>query len=250
MITSTEPHPEDCWGNLQTEKTYYPGTMFLHSYDGKPAYIEYWIESYEDENGRTSSRRIGVRVEKWFHQGKPANRGELPTTIFYDKQGNVVEQHWRNSDDQLDRADGPALIKWDRGERFEMWYQEGVHHREGKPAVVGDKGSEMWYSNGMISRTDGGPAITVYISIGGKRVCEQQWRVNNDAHRVDGAAIVRSNGEEEYWLGGKQVNEVQHMAIAAKLEGIENLYQEYEIAKDTNFEKDQTLLSRHRAVDF
>lgn len=244
------PHPQDCWENLQTEKTYYPGTTLMHSYGDHPAYVEYWLETYQDHHGRTSSRRQGVRCKKWFDRGKPANRSDLPTTIFYDKEGNITEEHWRNSNDQLDRPDGPAVIKYEPGKYFEMWYQKGVHHRKGKPAVVGSDGSEIWYDQGLISRTDGGPAVTMYLTIDGEQVCEKQWRVCGNAHRIDGAAIERSNGEEEYWVAGRQVNELQLMAIAAKIGDVDDAHEAYNIAHNTKFDSDQNLVTRHRGVNF
>lgn len=234
------------WENIQREHTYYPGTTLLHSYNDEPAEIEYWVESGQNEKGQTCSQRKGIRSKAWRHRGAFYQENDKPTVEFYDRQGNLVEQQWRDKNGKFDRQVGPARISFEDGEWFDHWYQAGVLHRKGKPAVIGNRGSEIWYNNGKISRTDGRPAVTMHIFINDEPVCEQQWRVNNEAHRVEGAAVVRSNGEQEYWVGGRQVNEMQHMAIAAKLQDISDPLQEYLIAKELDFDHDKSLTTRHQ----
>lgn len=39
-----------------------------------------------------------------------------------------------------------------------IWYQHGVIHREGAPAIIKKNGTEKWYRNGVLHREDG-PAI-------------------------------------------------------------------------------------------
>lgn len=51
-----------------------------------------------------------------------------------------------NSDGELHRTDGPAVI-YAYGTKF--WCQHGERHRLDGPAVIYSDGSEAWYINGV-----------------------------------------------------------------------------------------------------
>jgi len=53
---------------------------------------------------------------------------------------------WFNSNRQLHREDGPAVI-WADGCKF--WYQNGEQHREDGPAVEMISGTKEWYIKGQ-----------------------------------------------------------------------------------------------------
>ena len=77
---------------------------------------------------------------------------ELMTlTVTVTKDGT----RYRNSDGQLHRVHGPAVISSRGGEG---WYQNGKRHRIDGPALIWADGTQFWYQNGMLHRTDG-PAL-------------------------------------------------------------------------------------------
>ena len=57
---------------------------------------------------------------------------------------NFGAQHWRNSQGQFHRTDGPAVIYLDNT-RF--WYINGQHHRIDGPAKMYWDGMQHWYVN-------------------------------------------------------------------------------------------------------
>jgi len=61
----------------------------------------------------------------------------------------------RNSNRELHRDDGPAIIYPD-GRQY--WYRNGEFHREDGPAIVFPDGGQYWYRNGYLHRDDG-PAV-------------------------------------------------------------------------------------------
>ena len=77
---------------------------------------------------------------------------ELMTlTVTVTKDGT----RYRNSDGQLHRVHGPAVISSRGGEG---WYQNGKPHRTGGPAVEYSDGSKEWCHHGTLHRDDG-PAV-------------------------------------------------------------------------------------------
>ena len=65
---------------------------------------------------------------------------------------NFGAQHWRNSQGQFHRTDGPAVIYLDNT-RF--WYINDQRHRTDCPAVIDAAGTQEWWVNGKRHRTDG-----------------------------------------------------------------------------------------------
>ena len=80
---------------------------------------------------------------------------------------------WRNSDGQLHRVHGPAVI----------------HH----------SGAQHWYMHGLKHRVDG-PAIYWPNS-------DSIWLRSGKRHRTDGPAVIRSTGECQWWLDGQPMSQ-------------------------------------------
>lgn len=114
----------------------------------------------------------------------------------------------------LHRVGGPAVV---RSGGNEEWYRDGVLHREDGPAVTYGDGGQEWFLNGLLHR-DGGPAATAsdgtmyWYQNGGfhredgpavtYRDGSEEWWLNSGPHRVDGPAIKMNDGTEEWWLNG------------------------------------------------
>ena len=121
-----------------------------------------------------------------------------------------------------DPEEGPA-VECLNG-RKEYWNM-GVLHREGAPAVVTDSGVEYW-NMGVLHR-EGGPAVVGYDK---GRIVMQEWYyngklhnphgparkniqnstfsyfINGVPHRIDGPAKRFRNGDKEWWCKGKLHN--------------------------------------------
>lgn len=78
------------------------------------------------------------------------------------------------------RDDGPAL----EGPEADTWYQRGLVHREGAPAVIRHDGTfEAWYQHGVY-------------------------------HRDDGPALSWASGERSWYLHGVEFNSEEAMLAA------------------------------------
>lgn len=76
----------------------------------------------------------------------------------------------------------------------QVWYQNGVLHREDGPTVETDHGYEAWHIQGLLHRTDG-PALTDDGN--------QFWFKQGLKHREDGPAEIHKNGREVWFHEGK-----------------------------------------------
>ena len=84
---------------------------------------------------------------------------------------------YRNSEDQLHRIWGPAIILPDGTVH---WYRDGVSHRSDGPASEYSSGDRYWFQNGQLHRTDG-PAMILadgrqWWHLDGKSMTEDEWR--------------------------------------------------------------------------
>lgn len=79
---------------------------------------------------------------------------------------------WFNSDGQLDREDGPAVL-WNDG--VEVWMSKDKIHRDGGPAVTRLNGDRVWFRHGR-------------------------------RHRKDGPAEIKGNGHREWIVDGQLIN--------------------------------------------
>ena len=59
--------------------------------------------------------------------------------------------HWRDSNGELHREDGPAKIS--QGYRY--WYKHGDRHREDGPAVICADGTKQYYLDGVLQKIVG-----------------------------------------------------------------------------------------------
>lgn len=115
------------------------------------------------------------------------------------KMGKYVDESRKkhlNSDGQLHREDGPALIDVnpDTGEVLaEAWYLNGKPHRENNPAYVSYDGgkiiSEQWWLNGELHR-EGKPAMTA-LSYNRDEIIHQEWWLNGKRHRDGRPAVIK-----------------------------------------------------------
>lgn len=105
---------------------------------------------------------------------------------------------WRDSEGRIHRdGDLPAII-YANGRK--EWYQKGKLYREGdKPAIIYSNGKKEWFNTKEAHHREGGPAI-IYPDGG------ETWYRHGKLHRdiKDGPAIIRSNGENEYWVKGEK----------------------------------------------
>ena len=149
------------------------------------------IKSIAYYNNETNKKQ----TEKWLDEDKKLNReGDLPTVIFYYKNGNKERESWYKNN---------VLIKsifYSENEKKEKeeWYDEYKNiHREGDlPAVIwyyenGTKERESWYKNGIYHRDDRDsnsenketnfPAIIEYYENGLYK--RKQWYRNGKLNR-------------------------------------------------------------------
>lgn len=97
---------------------------------------------------------------------------------------------------RLHRTDGPALVCPDGTEE---WYRDGCLHRtDGGPAVTTGDGSTYWYRDGQLHRTDG-PAV---MESDGTRAWYQRGRL----HRTDGPAVEGAFASARWYLSGRRVS--------------------------------------------
>ena len=190
------------------EANWYKGsnTVDLHRVDG-PA--------HENDNGR----------REWLFNGKE-HRIDGPAVEW----GDDYREWW--VDGELHREDGPAIeysdgakdwyihgeqIRVSSQEQFkemldryhhggspvlltngdQIWYKNGVIHREDGPAVITDGGGYHWMQNGEYHR-ESGPAIEDDET--------KSWYIHGKLHREDGPAVVDSDGNEEWWVRGEQIS--------------------------------------------
>jgi len=90
-----------------------------------------------------------------------------------------------------------------------VYYENGVRHRVGEPAVKWSDGSQAWYQNGVL-HNDNGPA---FVYPGGSKA----WYQNGKRHNDNGPAFVRADGKREWWINGIEMTEEEHGRIVALL---------------------------------
>jgi len=80
----------------------------------------------------------------------------------------------------------------------ERWYLNGRLHRTDGPAVVHRGGHSEWWVHGRRHRTDG-PAISYPDGA-------ERWYLNGKLHRIDGPAVIHHNGTQEWWINGTRIS--------------------------------------------
>lgn len=177
-----------------TKKSYYHGK--IHSYDDNPALIS--------PNGD----------KEWYNNGYLHRNGDLPAII---KNQNNRREWYKNGKRHRER--GPAIIDdsldsesyylddklYENGldifaeDGDVYYYYNGILNSvdEDIPAVKRKDGTEKWYKNGILHRSNG-PAIidkkgNKYYYYEGKR------------HRLNGPAIIKASGSTEWYIHGEKI---------------------------------------------
>jgi hypothetical protein len=129
--------------------------------------------------------------------------------------------------DKLHRDDGPAIIiKSANGYSKEVYYKDGVCHREGNlPASItnylfGVTVTE-YFIDGKLHRENGPACIT---TSGANEVLREAYVFNGEYHRDGGAAITVKHGDitsYSYYTHGKKINvkEIKNNPVRDELRG-------------------------------
>ena len=147
-------------------------------------------------------------------------------TVYFDKNK------------ELHKEDGPARLIRIRDEEVEEYYVSGKLHRDDGPARItktNDIVQEEWFLNGIPKRLDNKPEsityrlydgsiqqgnrVETYKDTDGKyhkdggpahirydadKVTSMYWYKHGTPHRLDGPAIIHSNGYSNYYINGIQ----------------------------------------------
>ena len=65
--------------------------------------------------------------------------------------------------------------------------------------VIDKYGTQKWFKNGVLHRTNG--AAVIYAN------GDQLWYRNGVRHRIDGPAAIWPDGQQSWYLNGKLVND-------------------------------------------
>jgi hypothetical protein len=135
--------------------------------------------------------------------------------------------------DKLHRDDGPALIvKSANGYSKEVYYKDGVCHREGDlPASITNYSYGItvteYFVDGKLHRKNGPACITNAANV----VLREAYVFNGEYHRDDGAAITEKHGDitlYSYYAHGKEINVIETKNITMQ----DELRAQFNDAKD------------------
>jgi hypothetical protein len=119
------------------------------------------------------------------------HRTNGPSVLFF---SGYQEWYFNNKLGRSPSSDGPAII---HPEAIMEYFVDGVRHRsEERPAIININGSRAYFENGQPHRLNG-PAI---ICSNGQK----EWWQYGVLHRPidEGPAIIYSSGNAEWWLQG------------------------------------------------
>ena len=112
--------------------------------------------------------------------------------------------------------DNPAELDLGEGAKVEIyadgsqrWFLNGQLHRTDGPAEIYADGSQVWWLNRQLHRTDGPAEIYADGS--------QRWWLNGQRHRTDGPAVIYADGSQVWWLNGQVMTQAEHTAAVRKL---------------------------------
>jgi len=101
-----------------------------------------------------------------------------------------------------------------RNDGSQLWFLNGKLHRTDGPAEILSYGTQLWFRrgepssegethlNGKLHRTDGPAKILADGS--------QFWLLNGQRHREDGPAEIWADGAQRWWLNGEEVIREEH----------------------------------------
>jgi len=138
------------------------------------------------ENGKVFKKTSnGYKIKNGSEYSVAADNDSLvellESAIFTDHYHNT---YYINGLGQYHRDDGPAII-----------LKSSKKQPHGKQKTPIKNGTQEWYVNGLLHRTDG-PAVI-------REDGHKEWRVNGQRHRVDGPAVEHPNGDFDWWLNGE-----------------------------------------------
>lgn len=116
--------------------------------------------------------------ELWY---KDAKRDDGPT----------IDHDDIKEDDDDDYVAPSSLEKHNTGD--EIWYKNGVKHRDNGPATTYEFGCKEWWQRGKLHREDG-PAV--------KYGDYEDWRIDGWRHRIGGPAVIKESGEKKWYYSG------------------------------------------------
>lgn len=108
-------------------------------------------------------------------------------------------------DGMLHREGGPA-IEFTDGTK--VWYKRGYKHRDDGPAAVGKDGSMSWWKDGKLHREDG-PAKEYANG-------DKEWYKNGVLHRLDGPAVEYISGKNGWYVIGQNYTEEKFHSYIGK----------------------------------
>lgn len=92
--------------------------------------------------------------------------------------------------------DKPAIL-YPNGDSY--WYKEGKIHRDNDMPAVVTYNAEMWLQDNKHHRDNDLPAIIF-------KEGSQKWYHHGKRHRDTGPAIIKINGDKEFWKNGIKQN--------------------------------------------
>jgi hypothetical protein len=102
--------------------------------------------------------------------------------------------------------DNPAMIN-SNGDQ--VWYKEGMRHREDGPAIIYPNGYQAWCKEDKIHREDG-PAV-IYSN------GDQEWYKEDKLHRDEVnnlsfvlPAVIQVDGHAEWWTNDVKIKECEN----------------------------------------
>lgn len=76
----------------------------------------------------------------------------------------------------------------------ELWYRNGLKHRDIEPAVIYANGFREWYQDDVLHRDDGPARI--------REIGDKEWYQHGLKHRDNGPALVRADGKKLWYQNG------------------------------------------------
>lgn len=141
-------------------------------------------------------REFSDRVETYNSKDELHSFDDEPA-VFYTSGVNEGDKLWYKSGFKHRDNDLPALI---RSNGCKTWYKHGLIHRDDdKPAQISPMG-KSWYKNGKLHR-EGDKHSTKFFD-GSK-----YWHKEGKLFRLNGPAVVKNNGEFEFFHNGIKVSE-------------------------------------------
>lgn len=140
-----------------------------------------------------------------FYDGPAGTPGQFARSFYIDQ----FEVSF-NQEGIIHSDDGPAIIgrsSMNPDAFLNAWYQNGVLHRLGQPAVdasnvTDSRGMSVqeWYQNGVRHRERGPAAIQTYRGLSGPFREREEWYSDGLLHRMGGPAVKTFDSftREEY----------------------------------------------------